>query len=171
MHKRQRYACVTRSLLHDQPPLPALALLLIELMKRNEMSLRPGQLAAAAIVLAMIGFSATAAYTYFPQKVDRSDRTMIALWRGQNPGPDSKLVYWNYRRELSAAFYSRGRAVSTQDSKVLSSLLQNGTQDYIVTRSSDLDKMPEDVKNRFEDVAEDNMKNVRRILLREKPPY
>ncbi len=150
------------------PPLPGFTLLLVELMNRRSWPIIQNRMLALAALAAVVGIGITTAYRFLPELVDRSDRSMIAHWQAAKPSLNSHLIYWNYRRELSAAFYSAGRAVSTQDPKTLQSLVGNTTQDYIVTRKQDLTRMPPEVQKQFTVIYEEKMKGDRRLLLEEK---
>jgi 4-amino-4-deoxy-L-arabinose transferase-like glycosyltransferase len=149
------------------PVLPGFALLLAALLP----SIR-NRIPAFAATVGVLGLIAVGATFVLPQKLDNSEKDIIAIWHAQKPEQNSHLIFWGYGQEFSAAFYSAGRAKSTFNADIAENLLKNETQDYIVSTPYGLDHLPPDVRKHFEEIG--RYKNGRgiRILLREKviPP-
>jgi 4-amino-4-deoxy-L-arabinose transferase-like glycosyltransferase len=113
------------------PALPGCALLLAEIRARRGKEVP----AFPALFAAAFGVVAIGAVLLWPQKFDGSEKDVVALWRAANPSPDSALLFWGRGAEFSAAFYSQGRAKSTADPALALALLENRTQDCIVSPS------------------------------------
>ena len=146
------------------PALPGLALLFAEIMLRLGKRIP----IAAVYATALAGAVATLGALAMPNRFDLSERDTIAAWRGQASAPDSRLLFWGYKRiEFSAAFYSSGRATTTSDDAAAEALLRNETRDYIVSTPGGLERLPLQVREGFEDIGHyENGRGVR-ILLRE----
>jgi hypothetical protein len=146
------------------PALPGLALLFTEVMLRLDKRIP----IAAVYGTALAGAAATLIAVAIPHRFDHSERDMIEAWRGQAPAPDSRLLFWGYQRiEFSAAFYSRGRATTTSDDAAAEALLTNETRDYIVSTPAGFQRLPQQVREGFEDIGHYRNGRGVRILLRE----
>jgi 4-amino-4-deoxy-L-arabinose transferase-like glycosyltransferase len=146
------------------PALPGLALLFVEAALRLKKKIPPAAVSATALA----GVIALLAAVLMPQKLDHSDKDMIALWRAQNPAKDSRLIFWGYNQiAFSAAFYSGGRAVTASDPVAAEALLKNKTQDYIVATPGGLDRLPQDVRSAFDEICRRENGRGIGILIRE----
>jgi 4-amino-4-deoxy-L-arabinose transferase-like glycosyltransferase len=147
------------------PALPGLALLLAELLARLKKPVPPAGVWSTAVA----GLIALAIFAIQPQKFDHSEKDMVALWRAQDPARDGKLMFWGYSQiAFSAAFYSGGRATTSDDPAAARALLKNGTRDYLVVTASALDRLPKDVRRRFDEAGRLGNGRGVRILLKEK---
>lgn len=74
-----------------------------------------------------------------------NQKAVINAWLQQHPLPETKLLYWNYKTEFSAQFYSRGRVASTEDKDELIHLLTSDRVQYLVIDSDRIKELPSTV--------------------------
>ncbi len=115
----------------------------------------------------VVGILAMIAFVAYPEKTGNHQKDVVAAWQAEKPDAGSALLFWGARMEFSAAFYSGGRAKSTNDPALANALLHNETQDYIVVNDSSLKRLPPEIPQAFKEIA--RFKNGRgvRILLQE----
>jgi 4-amino-4-deoxy-L-arabinose transferase-like glycosyltransferase len=120
---------------------------------------------AIASLTTLAGLIAIIAFTSFPAFVGEDQKDVIAAWKKTSPASDSALIFWSNRMEFSAAFYSGGRARSTEDPTVLDVLLHNEIRDCLVTYDYNENTLPEKVRAAFKEVGRFKNKRGLRILL------
>jgi 4-amino-4-deoxy-L-arabinose transferase-like glycosyltransferase len=143
---------------------PGFALLLAEVAIRAE---KPyGKFfPLTALVTALAGAVAIVLFITQPQSFAEDQKDVIAAWKETAPAPDSKLIFWSNRMEFSAAFYSGGRARTTQKPADVLALLHDKTHDCIVTYSYNEAMLPEGVWGRFKETGRfTNARGVRILL-------
>jgi 4-amino-4-deoxy-L-arabinose transferase-like glycosyltransferase len=129
------------------PMVPGFALLFCELWRRHGGRIEP--LAWLGLLCALITLTATLVFVAAPGKIGRTQKPLIDAWQAQHPAPDSKLIFWDNRREFSAEFYSAGRARSTQDPLRVLTLLHDGAIDYIAVPQNTIHTLPAPVLSAF----------------------
>ena len=139
--------------------LPGFALLFAEVQPRGK------YLPAVASLTVLAGAGAMVIFISFPAAVAENQKDVIAAWQKTAPAPDSKLIFWSNRMEFSAAFYSGGRARTTQDPALVSALLQDKTRDCVVAYDFNRQSLPADVRQAFREVGRFANKQGVRILL------
>lgn len=119
------------------PCLPAFALFFTEYWVRAGAMLRAKKLILGlSLACGGIFLIATIVFNLRPDVVSKTQKAVIAAWRQQKPLPESKLIYWDYKTEFSAQFYSYGRVTFAENQEQLCKLLSNNQENYIVVRSS-----------------------------------
>lgn len=131
------------------PSLPAFALFFAEMWRRSTPSLGSWRWILRASVISGIFFLvATVAFQIMPETVAKTQKPLIEAWLKENPAAGSQLMYWAYKPENSAQFYSAGRVISTKDLTVLSPWLRTNTKHYLVVNSKELTEIPADLQAR-----------------------
>jgi hypothetical protein len=143
---------------------PGFALLLTEAIFRTHWAYKK-YVPVLALVTALAGALAITAFRVAPQQFGENQKDIIAAWRNTNPPDDGSLVFWSNRMEFSAAFYSNGRARTTEDPEKLKSLLHNEIRDCIVAYDYNRRVLPSDVQKSFTEAARLTNKRGTRILL------
>lgn len=115
------------------PSLPAYALLLAEFWMRTVRSAWQLILVIGASMSTGILFLIIAClFHWTPSLISKTHKPVIALWKKQNPEPGSDLIYWDYRVEFSAQFYSAGQVKFAYNKESLCRLLANQKDNYLV---------------------------------------
>ncbi|KTD31468.1 ArnT family glycosyltransferase [Legionella maceachernii] len=146
--------------------LPAFALLFAELWKRTGITERNAT--SILYLTSFIGLSflvATTVIALNPDKMAKSQKMVVSLWKKQNPPPHSKLIYWATRLEYSAQFYSDGKALSTRNLYYLAFLLASNPNSYLVINAPELPQIPPNLLAKFKQVAETRFLNCQLLLL------
>ncbi|MBI3441655.1 MAG: glycosyltransferase family 39 protein [Proteobacteria bacterium] len=149
--------------------IPGFSLLFTEIWMRSGKSDVSRFFPAIASVTGFMAVVVIAAFAFYPAEVAQSQKDVIAAWQAEKPAPYSDLLFWGKRMEFSAAFYSGGRAKSTEDPKEAYKLLHNQTHDYIVVNDKGLGSLPRRVRQKFKVVGRYTNKRGVRLLLREAP--
>ena len=131
---------------------PGFALLLAELCMRNEWPYKKF-FPLTALLTALAGAIAIILFCTMPENFAQDQKDVITAWKATSPATDSNLIFWSNRMEFSAAFYSGGRARTTEDPATLSKLLHNEIRDCIITYNYNEATLPKDVKNSFKEVG------------------
>ncbi|TDR82717.1 ArnT family glycosyltransferase [Paludibacterium purpuratum] len=150
-------------------PLPmtgGFALLFAELWRRSRMASAP--VVWLGLSAGLITLAATLAFVALPGKVGRTQETLIRAWQAEHPTADSRLLYWDTRREFSAEFYSQGRVRTSTDAQAALALLQDHTVDYIATTPNDYLTLPASVKQAFEEIGRFHNPGEVTLLLRKR---
>lgn len=115
------------------PCLPFFALFFTEYWVRAGAMLRAKNLVIGlSLICGFIFLLATLAFQVVPDLVSKTQKPIISAWLKQKPVVGSNLVYWNYKTEFSAQFYSQGQVKFTEDNQVLCNLLSNNKENYLV---------------------------------------
>ena len=131
---------------------PGFALLVSELCMRTEWPYKKF-VPLTALVTALAGAIAIVVFIAIPERVAQDQKDVITAWKGTSPATDGNLILWSNRMEFSAAFYSKGRARTTQDPTALKKLLHNEIRDCIITYSYNEDTLPKDVRASFKEIG------------------
>ena len=131
---------------------PGFALLVSELCMRTEWPYKKF-VPLTALVTALAGAIAIVVFIAIPERVAQDQKDVITAWKGTSPATDGNLILWSNRMEFSAAFYSKGRARTTQDPTALKKLLHNEIRDCIITYSYNEDTLPNDVRASFKEIG------------------
>jgi 4-amino-4-deoxy-L-arabinose transferase-like glycosyltransferase len=115
------------------PSLPFFAVFFTEYWVRAGVMLAAKKLVLGlSLITGVMFLLAAAAFNLIPDFVAKTQKPVINTWLQQNPDIGSKLIYWDYKTEFSAQFYSRGKATYTLDNKELCQLLANQVNGYLV---------------------------------------
>lgn len=119
------------------PVLPAYALFLAELWVKTARSPRQLYLLIGGSVSTGILFLIVASlFQIAPQLISKTHKPVIDAWKNQHPSSGSYLIYWDYRSEFSAQFYTAGKVKLAYNKDNLCHLLSNHLDNYLVIRSS-----------------------------------
>ncbi len=128
------------------PSLPALALLGAECVHQ-----RGGIDAAQRVILKLASVTAAAfllvacVCAWKPELITKSHNRVIDYVQTIMKLPASALVYWGYRLEYSAQFYSHGQALATLDLQRLCDVFSDHQTHVLVHDSTVLTPLPESV--------------------------
>lgn len=149
------------------PSLPAFALLFAELAYRSQLdSTVLNRLVYTASLVGFIFLLVSAAFIFKPEWVEKSQYRVIAAYQHQHPAADGQLIYWAHKVDYSAQFYSRGKAIATQDPQELRLLLSNHAVNYVVIKSDHLTSIPTDLQAQLTATATITVLNDKYILFR-----
>ena len=149
------------------PSLPAFALLFSEIWNRSSTVLKSGQwILGFSLVSGVLFLVVTLVFQILPEQVAKTQKPIIIAWLNQHPAAGSHLIYWDYRPENSAQFYSAGQAKSTKDVGGLCQLLSNKLINYVVINSKDVSEIPSDLFSKFIVVNQVIFKNNLMLLVR-----
>lgn len=136
------------------PSLPTFALLFAELANRSQLSLKNQQrLVPYAALTGILFLCMTALFVMKPEIIAKSQNRVVDVFKQQQPSIQSHLVYWIFKTDYSAQFYSSGRAKATLDAHDLCVLLSNNTSNYVVLDSEEYRKIPEDILAQLTEVT------------------
>ncbi|MGC1182463.1 ArnT family glycosyltransferase [Legionella sp.] len=149
------------------PCLPFFALFFTEYWIRAGAMLRAKKLVLGlSLSCGMIFLLATIIFNLIPEVVSKTQKPVIAAWLKQSPAADSNLVYWDYKPEFSAQFYSAGKVKFTHDNKVLCQLLANQTENYVVIHPQRITQLSPDLLSHLTQVQQVIVNGMPLILLR-----
>lgn len=115
------------------PCLPFFALFFTEYWVRAGAMLSAKKLVLGlSLLCGWIFLLATIAFHVVPDVLSKTQKPVIAAWLQHDPSAHSKLIYWDYKTEFSAQFYSLGKVQFTQDNETLCHLLSQGEVNYLV---------------------------------------
>ncbi|MBI2787023.1 MAG: glycosyltransferase family 39 protein [Legionella longbeachae] len=115
------------------PSLPAFALFFVEYWARVGAIIKAQHLVLRlSLVVGIIFFLATIAFNMFPKVVAKTQKSVVASWLKQNPVAGSYLIYWDFKAEFSAQFYSGGSVKFALNNEALCKLLANHRENYLV---------------------------------------
>ena len=133
------------------PSLPAFALLFAELTHRSTLNQAvENKLASFAAITGFIFLLVSALFVFKPEWVSKSQYRMVTAFKQQMPVLGSRLIYWSYKTDYSARFYSAGKALATRDLMELRGLLSNHVDNYIVIKSVETDSILNHLQGAFE---------------------
>ncbi|MBA4708833.1 ArnT family glycosyltransferase [Aquitalea aquatica] len=150
------------------PMLPGCALLFATLWQAGRQPQQGSSLPWLALVSGLLLLIAVGLQWSQGQRYFRTQQQVIAAWQQQQPAADSKLIYWDSRREFSAEFYSEGKVITTNKPDQLLQLLADQHHRIIVTEQRDLPSLPAAVAARFQPVASFEVMKDHMLLLRAK---
>lgn len=128
------------------PCLPLFALFFTEYWVRAGAMLPAKRLIAGLSLISGILFLvATIAFHVLPHSVSKTQKPVVNAWLKQKPALGSNLVYWEYKTEFSAQFYSAGRVKFAQDKETLCQLLSNNLENYVVVYTDQPNQIPRDL--------------------------
>ncbi len=120
------------------PSLPAFSVFFVEYWERVGAIAKAKQLIVnLSVVIGVIFLGATLAFNAIPEVVSKTEKPVVAAWFKQHPAAGSYLIYWNYKTEFSAQFYSGGRVKFTFSNKKLCTLLANDRENYLAIQPHD----------------------------------
>jgi 4-amino-4-deoxy-L-arabinose transferase-like glycosyltransferase len=131
---------------------PGFALLLAELCIRTNWPYKK-YVPLTALITAFAGAVAIVFFITCPQYLGQNQKDVIAAWKATAPPSDSNLIFWSNRMEFSAAFYSNGRARTTEKPEELDKLLHNEIRDCIIAYDYNEATLPEKVRKSFKEVG------------------
>jgi 4-amino-4-deoxy-L-arabinose transferase-like glycosyltransferase len=115
------------------PCLPLFALFFTEYWVRAGAMLQAKRLVLGlSLICGVLFLLATIAFHVLPDVVSKTQKPVIAAWLKQDPAARGNLVYWDYKTEFSAQFYSAGKAKFTLNNQNLCHLLANHKENYVV---------------------------------------
>lgn len=89
-----------------------------------------------SLLSGIIFLTATAAFHLLPNTVPKTHKPVIDYWSYQPNHKESLLVYWDYKTDFSAQFYSAGKVRFTQNNFELCYWFDNGRENYLVVAPS-----------------------------------
>ncbi|KTD71009.1 dolichyl-phosphate-mannose-protein mannosyltransferase [Legionella steelei] len=132
------------------PSTPAFSLFFVEYWNRVGAIAKAKQLIIGlSMVIGVIFLVATLAFNAMPQAVSKTQKSVVAVWLKQHPVAGSYLIYWDYKADFSAQFYSAGRAKFALSHKKLCSLLRNNRENYLAIEPSETHKISPDLFNKM----------------------
>lgn len=128
------------------PSLPAFALLFTEVLNRLNLGLKHLKWISISSLLCGVLFLAVAfVLGVKPDLVPNTHKPIIAAWLNQKPTTGSYLVYWGYKTDFSAEFYSGGQVKSVKNPSELCKLFSNHLENYLVINSKETQQIPGEV--------------------------
>lgn len=128
------------------PSIPAFSLFFVEYWNRVGVVVKAQQLIIRlSVVIGVIFLVATLAFNAMPQAVSKTQKFVVAAWLKQNPVAGSYLIYWDYKADFSAQFYSGGRAKFALSDKRLCNLLSNGQENYLAVEPLETHRISPDL--------------------------
>jgi 4-amino-4-deoxy-L-arabinose transferase-like glycosyltransferase len=113
------------------PSLPAFALFFVAYWDRVGLIVKNKRLVLRLSLLTGILFLvATVAFHTIP-KVPKTQKSVVAAWLMQHPDAKTYLIYWDYKTDFSAQYYSRGRVKFVPNNEALCHLLTNHRENYL----------------------------------------
>lgn len=156
------------------PGLPALALLLTELLLPEQVLVRDTSIFSSSRGARNILQVATVTSLLFalawvllaggivPEK--KSQKDLVAAYLRDQTEQAGHLVYL-FKRPQSAEFYSRGEAQCANETDQAAAYLHNAQRDYFAVRTRDLERLPAEIRSHVVSLGEFRGYN----LLKEKP--
>ena len=136
------------------PSLPTFALLFAELANRSQLSIKHQQrMIPCAAISGILFLCVTVLFLLKPEIIAKSQNRVVDLVKKQQQSAESQLVYWSYKTDYSAQFYSKGHAKSTLDPRVLCELLSNKTDNFVVLDSEELRLIPNDILSQLSPIG------------------
>lgn len=131
------------------PALPAVALLIVEILRRNHRATLSARLAACSFLApAVLLIFALLYASGHHGLLKASQKDSASYFLHNRPDPSSGLYYFNHRY-YSGEFYSAGKAKAIE-AEDLSHLIDNGHIDYLMIHSSDVDQLSPQIRHHFE---------------------
>lgn len=140
------------------PMLPGACLLFAELWNRARCTGEDGRWLWPIAFPVTLAAAVLITHAAMPDQFLRTQKSVILQWEKLQPAANSQLVYWGKRREFSAEFYSAGRAKTTHDAKTLEAMIAAPSRDFLVIEAEDMRKLPSAVQQRFDQLAEVEVK-------------
>ncbi|HAU3974670.1 TPA: glycosyltransferase family 39 protein [Legionella pneumophila] len=132
------------------PSLPAFALFFAEILNRLNLELKHLKWIFISSLLCGVLFLAVAfVFSVKPNVVPNTHKPIITAWLNQNPTAGSYLVYWGYKTDFSAEFYSEGQVKAVKNSNDLCKLISNRLENYLVINSKETQQIREGLLARF----------------------
>ncbi|PWY55202.1 dolichyl-phosphate-mannose--protein mannosyltransferase [Legionella qingyii] len=117
------------------PSIPAFSVFFVTYWNRVGAILRAKQLITwLSILVGVLFLVATLAFNAIPEAISKTEKFVVAAWLKQHPAAGSYLIYWSYKTEFSAQFYSGGRVKPAASNNELCRLLDNGRENYLVIK-------------------------------------
>ncbi len=136
------------------PSLPAFALFFAEGWKRSNLSSKSvNWILSLALVSGIVFLIATIVFNVKPEMVAKTQKAVVHAWLKEAPQAGSSLIYWDYKTEFSAQFYSEGKVKFAYDPAALYSLMRNTLENYLVINSKDLDQIPKELLSQCNSVT------------------
>ncbi|STY30137.1 dolichyl-phosphate-mannose-protein mannosyltransferase [Legionella wadsworthii] len=124
------------------PSLPVFSIFFVEYWHRVGVLLKAEQLVIGlSVIVGIIFLCATLAFNAIPELVSKTEKPVALLWLKQNPQMGSFLIYWDFKTEFSAQFYSNGRVKHALNSNELCQLLFNGKENYLAIKPTDTNEV------------------------------
>lgn len=131
--------------------LPAFSIFFVEYWDRVGVMIRAKNLVLGlSVIVGAIFLAATLAFNAIPEVVSKTQKPVVAAWLKQHPAAGNYLIYWDYKTEFSAQFYSRGKVKFAYSQKELCDLLQNHHEDYLAIHPSDIKEMSPVLLNKMD---------------------
>ncbi|KGP62348.1 dolichyl-phosphate-mannose-protein mannosyltransferase [Legionella norrlandica] len=132
------------------PALPAFALLFSEIWHRSNEKLDNLNWVLISSLLCGVLFLAGAFILKVkPEIVPNTQKPIISTWFKQHPASGSNLIYWDYKTDFSAEFYSKGKVKSVKNIEGLCQLLSNHLENYLVIDSNETGQIPKNLFEKF----------------------
>lgn len=128
------------------PSLPAFSVFFIEYWQRVGAVAKAKQLITGlSIIVGVFALGITLAFNMAPKAVSKTEKSVVAAWLKQRPVPGSYLIYWDFKVEFSAQFYSRGRGKFAFHNEDLCTLLDDNRENYLAIRPQDTHEVAPDL--------------------------
>lgn len=149
------------------PCLPPFALLFAELWHRQGINEKSATIIIYLMAVMGVGFLfLSVLYVLIPQKIAKTQKSIVHAWLAENPPPGSKLIYWHHLVDYSAQFYSQGRAISAWNEADLQYLLRANPQSYLVVEAKDHWPRPSTLSTQFTQIGSFQIASKQRYLFR-----
>lgn len=137
------------------PCLPFFALFFTEYWVRAGAMLSAKKLVISlSLISGVIFLLGAIIFNVFPNLISKTQKPVIVAWSKQHPDPGSILIYWDYKTEFSAQFYSSGKVTYTQDKLQLCRLLSTQLENYLVVSPRLINALPADLLAKMHPVDE-----------------
>lgn len=131
--------------------LPAFSLFFSEYWARVGVMINAKNLVLGlSLFVGIIFLAGTLAFNALPQAVSKTQKYVVAAWLKQHPAVGSYLIYWDYKTEYSAQFYSRGKVKFAYSQKDLCDLLINDHEEYLAIKPFHTKEIPPALLNKME---------------------
>ena len=135
------------------PSLPMFALFFTEYWVRAGAMLSAKKLVLGlSLICGFIFLAAAVAFNVIPHVVSKTQKPVIAAWIKQHPIAGSHLLYWDYKTEFSAQFYSGGKVQFAWDRDALCKFLSHNEENYVVAGSLYKRQIPADLLSQMTEV-------------------
>ncbi|MDP3561164.1 MAG: glycosyltransferase family 39 protein [Legionellaceae bacterium] len=149
------------------PSLPTFALLFAELAHRSQVSLKNQyRLIPLASISGIVFLCVAIVFVVKPELVAKSQNRVVDIFKKEALTAESHLIYWGYKTDYSAQFYSAGHADSTLDAHHLCNLLSNNTRNVVVLDSDIPREFPDKILAKLNEITVIPMLHKRLRILR-----
>jgi len=149
------------------PSIPAFSVFFVEYWKRAGAIERAHKtIPLLSLVCGLCFLLATAVFQFMPEYIAKTQKPVVIAWLKQHPAAGSHLVYWDYKTEFSAQFYSAGKVKFALNKKDLCKLLSNNLENYVVINALFIKQLPQNLIAKLTQVQSFNVNQKKLLLMR-----